>query len=72
MLHPENHLKNLNNTFTNAFVVDAEDPESAESQKEREYLDLDLTVSSLARYPYGSLSLNVTMMAKPNGVQRLS
>ena len=43
-LHPGNHLKNLQNradTFTNALVVIAEEPESAESQEEREYTDLD-------------------------------
>jgi len=40
-LHPGNHLKNLNSTFTNALVVVAEEPESAESQEEREYSDLD-------------------------------
>ena len=28
--HPYNHLKNLNNTFTNARVVVEEEPESAE------------------------------------------
>ena len=68
-LHPGNHLKNLKNradTFTSALVI-AEEPESAESQEEREYSDLDLTVSSLARYSYGLLTLNVKM-AKPNGV----
>ena len=40
-LHPGNHLKNLDSTFTNALVVVAEEPESAESQEEREYSDLD-------------------------------
>ena len=40
-LHPGNHLKNLNNTFTNVLVVVAEEPESAESQNEREYSNLD-------------------------------
>ena len=43
-LHPGNHLKNFKNradTFTNALVVIAEEPESAESQEEREYSDLD-------------------------------
>ena len=40
-LHPGNHLKNLNSTFTNALVVVAEEPESAESQEKREYSDLD-------------------------------
>ena len=40
-LHPGNHLKNLNNTFTKALVVVNEEPESAESQEQREYDDLD-------------------------------
>ena len=43
-LHPGNHLKNLKNradTFPNALVVIAEEPESAESQEAREYSDLD-------------------------------
>ena len=39
-LHPRNHLKNLN-TFTKALVVVSEEPESAESQEQREYSDLD-------------------------------
>ena len=38
-LHPGNHLKNLNNTFTKALVVVNEEPESAESQEQREYDD---------------------------------
>ena len=40
--HPGNHLKNLNNTFTNALVVVEEKSESAESQERREYSDLDI------------------------------
>ena len=40
-LHPGNHLKNRADTFTNALVVIAEEPESAESQEERKYSDLD-------------------------------
>ena len=40
-LHPGNHLKNRADTCTNALVVIAEEPESAESQEEREYSDLD-------------------------------
>ena len=33
-LHPVIHPKNLNSTFTNALVVVAEEPESAESQED--------------------------------------
>ena len=33
-LHPGNHLKNLNNTFSHALVVVAEEPAS---QEKREY-----------------------------------
>ena len=40
-LHPGNHLKNLNNTFTKALVVVDKEPESAESQEMREYSNLD-------------------------------
>ena len=36
-LHPGNHLKNLNK----ALLVVNEEPESAESQEQREYDDLD-------------------------------
>ena len=32
-LHPGNHLKNFNSTFTNVLVVVAEEPESAEKSK---------------------------------------
>ena len=42
-LHPGNHLKNLKNRedmLISALVI-AEEPESAESQEQREYSDLD-------------------------------
>ena len=59
-IHPGNHLKNLKNradTFTNALVVIAEEPESAESQEEREYSDLDFCACLCLCFHFRSLPL---------------
>ena len=59
-LHPGNHLKNLKNRanmFTNALVVIAEEPESAESQEEHEYPDLDLCACLCLCFHFRSLPL---------------
>ena len=69
-LHPGNHLKNLNNTFTTALVVVAEEPESAESQEEREYLDLYFD-GLFSDEIFLRTSLTQCHNGKTNGVQRL-
>ena len=72
-LHPGNDLKNFKNradTFTNALVVIAEEPESAESQEEREYSDLDFD-GLFSGEIFLRTSSTRCNNGKNNGVQRL-
>ena len=66
-LHPGNHLKNLNNTLTNALVVVEEEPKSAENQEKRQYSDLD----SLDGLFSGEIFLRTSFTQCNNGKTKL-